>query len=718
MTVDLTSTPEFQAYLRARKAVQQIQAAVRPPGTDPSAYWAEELENIDYLSEASPLIVRKLRHHSFHITGIRPYDYRHKGDNRREYFEARLAALRALGGDAPLVPESPALGGFGYDIGGALYNVDTLKFYEVFVGMKRGGVLDAVQAIERPVVCEVGAGWGGFAYQFKRAFPRATYVIVDFAELFLYSATYLGALFPEARLLFAGTPDTPGVEGWRDADFVFVPHTLSHLVPGLPLDLTVNMVSFQEMTDAQVRGYAAMAAAANCLWLYSLNRERSLYNTELVSVSEALSEWYRLTEIPVLDSDYTGAMKRTSKKNATAEASASRYRHLVGRLDPSARRATLAGQAAVASPAPPAPAPGQPRVVLGMTLYNNAAHLTQALESVLAQTEPHFALLLLDDASTDGTGDVSRPFVERDPRLRYVRHAERQAMIATWREVAEMAAREWPGAEYFAWVSDHDYWHPRWLERLMQELDADPGAVLAYPISRRMSQAGADLQKGPRLFDTAAQMDLDARWRHFCNEGVGAGDMVYGLIRLSALRRAGIFRDVLRPDRLLMAELTLQGRIRQVPEALWFRRQSNGTSVERQRTTLLRPGQEPRWFFLPPWLQHTLVLWREYATTPHDGVAPLPRARWIRMLLRYQLTYAGRHFRKTDTSHAMGRTINRAVLARKRTKHHFHHTVYHTLVGARALRGRLRRVFRRGVYEALMLTHRLGLRRRHELPPS
>ena len=37
-----------------------------------SAYWTEELENIDYLIEASPLIVRKLRHHAFHITGIRP----------------------------------------------------------------------------------------------------------------------------------------------------------------------------------------------------------------------------------------------------------------------------------------------------------------------------------------------------------------------------------------------------------------------------------------------------------------------------------------------------------------------------------------------------------------------------------------------------------------------------------------------------------------------
>jgi glycosyltransferase involved in cell wall biosynthesis len=711
MTVDLTATPEFRAYVRARDAVRQIQAAGRPPGTDPSLYWTEELENIDYMSDASPLIVRKLRHHSFHITGIRPYDYRHKGDTRREYFEARLAALRALGGDAPLVPEAPAMGGFGYDIGGALYNVDTLKFYEVFVGMKRGGVLDAIRAVDRPVVCEVGAGWGGFAYQFKQAFPRATYVIVDFAELFLFSATYLGALFPDARLIFAGTPGAPGVEEWRDADFVFVPHTLSHLVPRLPLDLTVNMVSFQEMTDAQVRGYAAMAAGASCPWLYSLNRERSLYNTELVSVSEALADCYRLTEVPVLDSDYTGAMKKTSKKNATAEASASRYRHIVGRLDPSARRTAMAGRTEAERSTAPASPSGPPRAVLGMTLYNNAANLPQALESLLAQTEPNFALLLLDDASTDATADVACPFVERDPRVRYVRHGERQAMIATWREVAEMAAREFPDAEYFAWVSDHDYWHPRWLERLMQELDADRDAVLAYPISRRMSQGGVDLQKGPRLFDTAAQSDLDARWRHFCSEGVGSGDMVYGLIRMRALRRAGVFRDVLRPDRLLMAELTLQGRIRQVTEALWFRRQSNGTSVERQRTTLLRAGHEPRWFFLPPWLQHTIVLWREYATTPHDGVAPLPRARWARMLLRYQLTYAARHFRKTDTSHAMGRTINRAVLARKRVKHSYHHAVYDTLVGARALRGRLRRAVRRGLYEALMLTHRLGLRR-------
>jgi hypothetical protein len=715
-------TPEFQAYLRARDAVLRIKGG-QAPVASPSLYWAEELENIDYLIEASPLIVRKLRHHAFHITGIRPYDYREKHDGRRQYFEARLQALRALGGDDLLVPESPTLGGFGFEIDGRLCNVDTLKFYEVLIAMERGGVLGALRGLERPVVCEIGAGWGGFAYQLKTLFPRATYVIVDFPELFLFSATYLGVAFPNARILFAGQDGTASVDGWRDADFVFVPDTLSRLVSALPLDLTINMVSFQEMTDTQVRGYAAMAAAAGCPLLYSLNRERSLYNTELMSVSDALADHYRLTEVPVLDTDYTHALKKPPKRVRMVEPDEPRYRHLVGRLDASAQRPVAGFSRAATTGAPPTNQSSReghavsPRVVLGMTLYNNAGHLPHAMESLLAQTYSDFALLLLDDASSDATETVARQYVERDSRVRFIRHETRQAMIATWREAAENAAREWPLAPYFAWVSDHDWWHPRWLERLVAELDADPGAVLAYPITRRVSASGAELEKGPRLFDTTTCADLDARWRHFCHEGVGSGDMIYGLMRAGALQRAGTFRPVLRPDRLLIVELNLQGRIRQVPEVLWYRRQSEGTSVERQRTTLMLPGTEPRGFSWPPWLQHTAILWREYAARQPRPL-PLTRTQWAGMLLRYQLTYGWRHFRKTGASHALGRGLNNLEWAKKQTRHHYHHAVYNTLVGARVVRGKLRRAFRRALYECLTLLHRLGLRGRRETPSA
>ena len=161
-----------------------------------------------------------------------------------------------------------------------------------------------------------------------------------------------------------------------------------------------------------------------------------------------------------------------------------------------------------------------------MTLYNNADICAARSTRCWPRRAAISCSLMLDDASSDETETIAREYVARDPRVKYFRHDQRRAMIATWREVAELAARECPSAVYFAWVSDHDQWDPRWLETLSRELDSDPGLVLAYPITRRIAaESGAVLEKGPRLFETATHDDLVARWSHFCRHGVGAGDM-------------------------------------------------------------------------------------------------------------------------------------------------------------------------------------------------
>jgi glycosyltransferase involved in cell wall biosynthesis len=498
----------------------------------------------------------------------------------------------------------------------------------------------------------------------------------------------------------------------HDADFVFVPQALAGRdTIGQP-DLVVNMVSFQEMTDGQVRRYADIAASTGCPFIYSFNRERSAYNTELIRVSDALAECYRLTEVPVLESDYTNAMKRMPKAGKVLERSEFNYRHLVGRLDPSVGPVLSDRPSGASERTRPTGGGG---VVLGMTLYNNARHLPEAIESLLAQTHRDFTLILLDDASADETESIGRAYVSRDARIKYFKHDSRQAMIATWRDVVQIAMRECPTAEYFAWVSDHDRWHPRWLERLLGELDADPDAVLAYPITRRIGPTGIELDKGPRLFDTVGCVDLRARWRHMCHAAVAAGDMVYGLMRVRSLDKAGIFRRVLRPDRLLVAELMLYGGVRQVPEALWFRRDSGAASVDRQRHTLVLPGDEPKWFHAPPWWQHSILLWNQYAV-PEPPPLPISRTAWRGMLLRYALTYGWKHLRKTEASHAVGRGIDNAIWTKKITKHYWHHAVYNLLVGSRAAWGKTRRFGRRAVYEVLMLTHRLGLRGRGKAP--
>jgi hypothetical protein len=86
------------------------------------------------------------------------------------------------------------------------------------------------------------------------------------------------------------------------------------------------------------------------------------------------------------------------------------------------------------------------------------------------------------------------------------------------------------------------------------------------------------------------------------------------------------------------------------------------------------------------------------------------------MLLRYQVTYGWRHFRKSEASHALARGVSNVIWARKMIRHHYHHAVYNTLVAGHALWGRAKRAGRRVVYEALMLTRRLGLRGRGESP--
>jgi glycosyltransferase involved in cell wall biosynthesis len=335
------------------------------------------------------------------------------------------------------------------------------------------------------------------------------------------------------------------------------------------------------------------------------------------------------------------------------------------------------------------------RTVLGMTLYNSAGHLREATDSILRQTHGDFALLMLDDGSSDEAEAIAREYERRDGRVRYWKHAERNGMVPTWKEVVEIARREHPEAEYFAWVSDHDRWDSRWLARMVAELDSHPSAVLAYPQTLRIDEHGQPMGKEPRVFDTSGIADRQGRWGHFSWNGFGSGDMVYGLMRLHALEAAGIFRPVLNPDRLLIAELTLQGQIRQVAEPLWSRRQSNQASVARQSVSLFAGATPPR-FGWPPSLQHAIVLQRA-------GVSAT-------MIATYVVASAWRATRKTETSKSIGRGVDNAHFVKKVIKKAVHHSIYYTLVGARAFAGRCRRIGRKIVYEILMFTHRTGLR--------
>lgn len=273
----------------------------------PSSYWQEELEGFDYMFDASPLIIAKLREHCYHLTGLRSYEYRGHHAHKSQAFANKLAALRELDSKGLFIPESPVLGGYGHRVDGELVNLDTLKFYESLIAMDHGGILEPLRSGEkRQVVVEIGAGWGGFGYQLKSLCKNVTYVIVDLPPTLLFSSVYLSTAFPDAKVFVYGDGDlAAAMESIQEYDFVFLPHFLIPELKVPNIDLAVNMISFQEMTTEQVGGYVDWLWGCDCPRIYSHNRGRSPHNTQLSDVPTLLGRGYKLTEIELLPVPYT-----------------------------------------------------------------------------------------------------------------------------------------------------------------------------------------------------------------------------------------------------------------------------------------------------------------------------------------------------------------------------------------------------------------------------
>jgi glycosyltransferase involved in cell wall biosynthesis len=252
----------------------------------------------------------------------------------------------------------------------------------------------------------------------------------------------------------------------------------------------------------------------------------------------------------------------------------------------------------------------RPRVVIAAPLYRAGDHLDDALGSLLAQTFRDFALVLVDDASGDGTAERARALAAGDDRVEVHVNPERLGVLANTNRAYALATQRAPSADYFALASDHDVWDPRWLERLVAALDDRPAAVLAYPLRTRIDVHGREIA-GPWRFETAGVHDPRVRL-HRTLRRMMAGDMVYGLFRAGVLAELGQpYAAVLYPDRLLIAELALRGEFVQVPDVLWRRRVHGPPSPRRQRRALWL-GRAPLHSYVPSSAVHAAIAARRH----------------------------------------------------------------------------------------------------------
>jgi glycosyltransferase involved in cell wall biosynthesis len=207
----------------------------------------------------------------------------------------------------------------------------------------------------------------------------------------------------------------------------------------------------------------------------------------------------------------------------------------------------------------------KPLVSIGIPLYNEERYLRQMLDSLISQDYENFEIIISDNASVDSTPQICQEYAAKDARLRYHRNETNIGASANFKRVFELSQ-----GDYFAWVAGHDLWHSTFLSRCLEILLQDESVVLCHPQAMWIDTDGQPLGVIPSSVETRG-LDRISRF-HVVLWGLGYCYPVYGVISSKALAQTNLGLEVIAPDAILLAELSLLGAFAHINEPLLYMR--------------------------------------------------------------------------------------------------------------------------------------------------
>ncbi len=189
--------------------------------------------------------------------------------------------------------------------------------------------------------------------------------------------------------------------------------------------------------------------------------------------------------------------------------------------------------------------------------YNRLNVLPRAVASVLAQDEPDFELIIVDD-STDGTREWLTTLT--DPRIKTIL-SERPRGVSAARNLGIAAVR----TAIIAFLDSDDSYLPQRLSQALDALDREPDLVCTLSSANKEVRNKLrpsplpDIKLQPQAFEWALYSDLF---------GVDGSSLT---VRTEAARAIGGFCEQMRrtEDRELLIRLAPHGSVRLLPDVQW-----------------------------------------------------------------------------------------------------------------------------------------------------
>lgn len=131
-----------------------------------------------------------------------------------------------------------------------------------------------------------------------------------------------------------------------------------------------------------------------------------------------------------------------------------------------------------------------PKVSICIPTFNRKDYLLETLESVLAQTYPDYEIVIVDDGSTDGTGDMIR---NNNYAVRYY-WQQNSGDAAARNKLIELAK-----GRYITFIDSDDLLLPDAVERMAKVTEAEKEPVVVYGPYIRIDELGNDKGTSKRI---------------------------------------------------------------------------------------------------------------------------------------------------------------------------------------------------------------------------
>jgi glycosyltransferase involved in cell wall biosynthesis len=239
---------------------------------------------------------------------------------------------------------------------------------------------------------------------------------------------------------------------------------------------------------------------------------------------------------------------------------------------------------------PVRPLRGRPRVSVVVPCYNYGDFLPQCVDSLVSQRSVHVEILIVDDASPDGSGDVADALAAVYQSVSVIRHRRNMGHIATYNEGLDAVA-----GEYSVLISADDMLPLGALARATALLEENPAVGLAYghPVNFTGSVPPPGRQSAHSWLIWPG-----ADWiRAQCRRGLNCIYSPESVMRTSVQKKIGGFRNNLPHSAdlelwLRFAAVSDIGRVNGADQA--FRRVHGASMMQSTYATLLPDLKERR----------------------------------------------------------------------------------------------------------------------------